>query len=120
MAIVYWWWVGRPALPRRLLAVTCAGIAVFGVVAVYQARPYLKVSHDYPTARRKILEVKRYSAGPRAFLAASSENRVWGYATASIRAGVKSRTGDALFPGATIFLHRAARTGRAVVHDDYA
>jgi hypothetical protein len=104
LAVVYWWWVGRPALPRRLLAVTCAGIAAFAVVAVYQARPYLKVSHDYPTARRKINEVKRYSSGPRALLAASSENRVWGSATASIRAGLTSKNESVLFPGATIFL----------------
>jgi hypothetical protein len=104
VAVVYWWWVGRPTLPHRLLAATCAGIAVFGLVAVYEARPYLKVSHDYPTARRTINEVKRYSAGPRAFLAASSENRVWGAATASIRSGLRSKNEGVLFPGATILL----------------
>ena len=55
-----------PLIPRRLLAVTLIGIAVLGVVAVYQARPYLKVAHDYPTAKRTIKEVKTYSAGPAA------------------------------------------------------
>src|SRR5207248_7487122 len=31
-------------VPRRLLAVSCVGIAALGLVTVYQARPYLKVS----------------------------------------------------------------------------
>ena len=55
-----------PLIPRRLLAVTCIGIAVLGAVAVYQARPYLKVASDYPTAKRTIKEVKTYSSGPAA------------------------------------------------------
>ena len=47
------------------------------MVAVFQARPYLKVAHDYPTAKRTLKEVENYSAGPGALLSASSENRVW-------------------------------------------
>ena len=76
---------GVGPIPRRLLAVTCIGIAILGVVAVYQARPYLQVSHDYPTAKRTIKQVKTYSAGPAALLAASSENRVWGGLTSGMR-----------------------------------
>ena len=43
-----------PLIPRRLLAVTLIGIAVLGVVTVYQARPYLKVAEEYPTAKRTL------------------------------------------------------------------
>ncbi|MCW3068204.1 MAG: hypothetical protein JWL67_829, partial [Solirubrobacterales bacterium] len=96
---------GRGALlPPRLLAVTCIGIATLGLVTIYQARPYLKISHDYPTAKRTIKEVKNYSAGPAALLAASSENRVWGGATSGMRAKVHSKNESVLFPGGLILL----------------
>src|SRR5664279_5789437 len=92
LAAVYWLLAGRPALPRRLVVVTCLGILFVGAVTIYQARPYLKISHDYPTAKRTIKEVKVYSAGPAAWLSASSENRVWGELTAGARAHVHSQT----------------------------
>lgn len=101
---VYWWLAGRPALPRRLLAITCIGIAVLGVVAIYEARPYLKVSSEYPTAKRTLKEVKNYSAGPAAWLSASSENRVWGEATAGARAHVHSKNESVFWPGGLILV----------------
>lgn len=103
VAAVWWWRAARPALPRELVAVTLIGMAVVGAVTVYEARPYLKVADEYPTARRTIREVKTYSAGPAAFLAASSENRVWGSATAFARERVHSKNESVLFPGLTIF-----------------
>jgi hypothetical protein len=90
------------ALPRNLVAITCIGIALCGVISVYQARPYLKVAADYPTAKRTLREVKNYSSGPWAFLAASSENRVWGGVTAGARAHIHSKNEDVFFPGAVI------------------
>jgi hypothetical protein len=90
------------ALPRNLVAITCVGIALCGVISVYQARPYLKVAAEYPTAKRTLKEVKNYSSGPWAFLAASSENRVWGSVTAGARAHVHSKNEDVFFPGAVI------------------
>jgi len=93
-----------PLIPRRLLAVSAIGIAVLGAVAVFQARPYLQVAHDYPTAKRTIKEVKTYSAGPAALLGASSENRVWGSVTAGLRAKVNSKNESVFFPGGLILL----------------
>jgi hypothetical protein len=96
---------GRGALiPRRLLAVTCIGIAVLGVVVVYQARPYLRVASLYPTAARTLKEVKNYSSGPASLLSASSENRIWGSITAPIREHVHSKNEDVFFPGLIIFV----------------
>jgi hypothetical protein len=92
------------ALPRDLVAITCAGIALCGVVTVYQARPYLKVAADYPTAKRALKEVETYSAGPWAWLAASSENRVWGGVTAGARSHVNSKNESVFFPGGAIFV----------------
>jgi hypothetical protein len=102
LAAIWWWRVKRPALPRNLVAITCIGITLCGVISVYQARPYLKVAADYPTAKRTVREVKNYSSGPWAFLAASSENRVWGGVTAGARAHVHSKNEDVYFPGAVI------------------
>src|SRR5271156_2959487 len=123
LVLVYWWrgrltpgaaWgstsprgqrSGRgPLVPRRLLAVTAIGIAVLGVVTVYQSRPYLKVAAEYPTAKRTIGEVETYSAGPAALLAASSENRVWGSVTAPMRAKVNSKNESVFFPGGLILV----------------
>jgi hypothetical protein len=104
LAAVYWWQAGRPPLPRRLVAITLAGIAVVGVVTIYQARPYLKIAHDYPTAKRTLREVKVYSAGPAAWLSASSENRVWGDLTAGVRKHVHSKNEQVLFPGGLLLV----------------
>jgi hypothetical protein len=93
-----------PLIPRRLLAVTLIGVATLGGVAVYQARPYLKVADEYPTAKRTIKEVKNYSAGPAALLAASSENRVWGGATSGLRAKVHSKNESVFFPGGVVLV----------------
>ncbi len=93
-----------PLVPRRLLAVTLIGIAVLGVVAIYQARPYLQVASHYPTARRTLKEVKTYSSGPAALLSASTENRVWGSVTSGARAHVHSKNEDVFFPGGAILV----------------
>jgi hypothetical protein len=93
-----------PLITGRLLAATLAGIAIVGVVGIYQARPYLKIAHNYPTAKRTLKEVKTYSAGPAAWLAASSENRVWGGITSGMRAKVHSKNESVLFPGGLILL----------------
>ena len=89
-------------IPRRLLAVTLIGMAVLGAVTVYQARPYLKVAEEYPTAKRTLAEVETYSAGPAALLSASSENRVWGEITEGMRAKVNSKNESVFFPGGLI------------------
>ncbi len=104
IVLVYWWHAGRPAPPRRLLAVTLIGIAVLGAVTVYQARPYLKVASEYPTAKRTLKEVETYSSGPAALLSASSENRVWGGVTSRMRAKVHSKNEDVFFPGGLILV----------------
>ncbi|HEX5851899.1 MAG TPA: hypothetical protein VFY36_02285 [Solirubrobacteraceae bacterium] len=93
-----------PLIPRRLLAVTLIGIATLGLVAIYEARPYLKVSAHYPTAKRTVKEVKNYSAGPAAWLSASTENRVWGSATSGMREHIHSKNESVLFPGGGILL----------------
>jgi hypothetical protein len=94
----------RPILPRRMIAVTLIGMAVVGTITIYEARPYLKVAKEYPTAKRTIREVKTYSSGPAAFLAASTENRVWASATSFAREDVHSKNESVLFPGLTIFV----------------
>lgn len=93
-----------PLIPRRLVAVTLIGMAVMGAVTVYQARPYLKVAEEYPTAKRTLREVENYSSGPAALLSASSENRVWGGITSGARAKVHSKNEDVFWPGGLILV----------------
>jgi hypothetical protein len=104
LAAFHWWRAGKPALPRTLVAITAIGVLLVGAVTVYEARPYLKVAHDYPTAKRTIREVENYSSGPAAWVSASSENRVWGGVTAGARAHVHSKNEDVFFPGGLIVL----------------
>jgi hypothetical protein len=89
---------------RALVLITCLGIALCGVVTVYEARPYLKVASEYPTAKRTLREVENYSSGPWALVSASSENRVWGTVTSGARAHVHSKNEDVFFPGLAIAL----------------
>jgi hypothetical protein len=89
---------------RALVLITCLGIALCGVVTVYEARPYLKVASEYPTAKRTLREVENYSSGPWALVSASSENRVWGSVTSGARAHVHSKNEDVFFPGLAIGL----------------
>jgi hypothetical protein len=91
-----------PLIPQRLLVVTIVGIAVLGIVTISQSVPYLQVAAKYPTAKRTIKEVRNYSSGPAALLAASSENRVWGGATSGLRARVHSKNESVFFPGGLI------------------
>jgi hypothetical protein len=93
-----------PLIPRRLLAVTLVGVAALGVVAIYEARPYLRVAEEYPTAKRTLKEVKTYSSGPAALLSASTENRVWGGVTSAARTHVHSKNEDVFFPGGLILV----------------
>jgi hypothetical protein len=123
LIVVYCWWRGRltpslsavgrdapdghtrgPLIPRRVLIVTIIGVAVLGLMVIYQSRPYLQVSNDYPSAARSIKEVKTYSAGPAALVSASSENRVWGSVTAGARAHVHSKNESVFFPGGVILV----------------
>jgi hypothetical protein len=102
LAALWWWRAKRPALPRKLAVVTCIGIALCGATTIYEARPYLKVAAEYPTAKRTLKEVENYSSGPWALLAASSENRVWGGVTAGARTHVHSKNEDVFFIGGII------------------
>jgi hypothetical protein len=123
LLVLFYWWRGRlhpgpawedsaersgasrgPLIPRRLLAVTLIGLAVLGAVTVYQARPYLKVAEEYPTAKRTLREVETYSAGPAAFLSASSESRIWGEITEGMRAKVSSKNESVFWPGGLILV----------------
>jgi hypothetical protein len=93
-----------PLITRHTLAVTAVGVLLVAAIGIYQARPYLRVSHDYPSAKRSLSEVKKYSAGPVALLSASSENRVWGGVTSGLRDTLSSNNESVLFAGGLILV----------------
>jgi hypothetical protein len=100
---VVWWRRGRPGLARPLVVATVGGVLLFGAVGGFQARPVLKVAHDYPQAKRSDFDISRYSAPPKAFLSAPPEDRVWGAVTKSIRNSLVTHNEQNQFPGLTIF-----------------
>jgi hypothetical protein len=104
IAAVVWLARGRPRLPRSLVAATLAGAVVFAGVGAFQARPLLRVSHDYPQAKRGGSEIAHFSAPLKAFVSAPVEDRVWGGPTASIRNSLKTQNEQNQFPGVTVAL----------------
>jgi hypothetical protein len=100
---VLWWRAGRPELPRKLLVATAVGGLLFAGVGLTQARPYLKISHQYDRAQRSSSDIRKYSAPPKAFVSAAPESRVWGGATKGVRDTLASPNEQDQFPGLTIF-----------------
>ena len=102
LAVVLWWRADRPELPRRLLVATAVGGLLFAGVGLTQARPYLKISHQYDRAQRSSEDIRKYSAPPKAFVSAAPESRVWGGATKGVRDTLPSPNEQNQFPGLTI------------------
>src|SRR5207244_2909057 len=57
---------------------------------------------QYDRAERSDSDIRKYSAPPKAFLAAAPENRVWGSATKGVRDTLASPNEQNQFPGLTI------------------
>ncbi|MEA2154963.1 MAG: hypothetical protein QOE11_1103 [Solirubrobacteraceae bacterium] len=100
--LVAWWRRGHQRPPRQVLVATAAGMLVFALVAGLLARPYMRVLHDHPEARRTLAEVAAFSGGPQKFLAASQDSRVWGAAAAPVRDTLSFIPEQTLFPGLAI------------------
>ena len=99
---VLWWRGGRPRPPDRVVAATAAGMLCLVVAAGLLARPYLRVLDNHPEAQRTIEDVAGFSGPPYEFLAAARSSRVWGDATAPLRAGLGAVPEMTLFPGLAI------------------
>jgi hypothetical protein len=89
---------------RVLVAATAAGVLVFGTVAAFQARPYLRVADHHPEARRTVAQVAEFSSPLRSFLAAPAESFLWKEPSLRARAPLPAPAEQVLFPGLTIGL----------------
>jgi len=114
VVIVLWWRRGHRRLAQGVLIASLIGITCYFAMGAFEARPYLKTSHDYPSAKRAISEIKSYSASPKAFLAAPYYNRIWSKPTQSIRYSLSSQNESVLFPGLTIFVLAMIGLGASV------
>ncbi len=101
-AFIIWLRRARPRLERRLVVATAVGMCMFGLVSIMQARPYFRVIHDHPEARRTTGVVAHFSPPLKGFLAAPEASFLWGDATAAVRKPLADVTEQTLFPGATI------------------
>jgi hypothetical protein len=104
IAVVVWLLRRRPRLDRGLVLATAAGICIFGLLSFVQARPYLRVIHDHPEARRTPAIVEFFSPPLKGFVAAPADSFLWGDATAAVRKRLSWPAEETLFPGATIAL----------------
>ncbi len=111
VAAILWLRAGRPAPPRRMLAAAAAGVVLLAGVSLALARPYVRVLHDHPEAKRSSVTVSRYSGPPRMFLTAPETSLIWGAATKPIRDGLHAIPEQTLFPGLIIVLLALAGLG---------
>jgi hypothetical protein len=102
--LIVWLRRARPRIERSLVVATALGMCVFAVASIMQARPYFRVIHDHPEARRTTDLVAHFSPPLKAFLAAPKASFLWGDATAGARNRLPDVTEQSLFPGATIVL----------------
>jgi hypothetical protein len=111
------WWGRRPrpGFDRRLVTATAAGVLAFAAVAVVLARPYLRVLHEHPEARRSASDVAGFSGPVWEFLVAPEANFVWGRATSGLRAQLEFVPEQTLLPGVAIVLLALAGLGAPVL-----
>jgi hypothetical protein len=104
LALALWLRRGRPRLPGRLLGATLGGGLLLAAVTAFMVRPYLAIVARDPSAVRDRSQLELFSAPPRGLLAAGSESRAWGEATAAIRETLPWAPEQALFPGVVAVL----------------
>jgi hypothetical protein len=97
------WLRRRPPLPKRLLFADGAGLAVFAVVAVVMALPYLEVVQRFPYVRRSWRDVAVASPPLRGFFVSPGHSVVWGAAHADARAALGYRGEVSLLPGFALY-----------------
>jgi hypothetical protein len=101
---VLWYRRGSPRVPRPVVRASVAGVCAFALVAVLQVRPYLRVVHDHPEAKRTAEQVSFFSPPPRAFLVAPGESWLWGGATAQRRSTLHEQVEENMFPGVAVLV----------------
>ncbi|MEQ4302291.1 hypothetical protein ABNF97_13005 [Plantactinospora sp. B6F1] len=92
----------RPPFGRRLLLADLAGGAVFSVVTILMALPYLEVVARHPAGRRTLAHVQMFSPPWRGFLTAPPENWLWGERHAAARASLSFAGEMTLLPGVVL------------------
>lgn len=102
VVLVLHWRKARP--PRRVLAVTGAGAAVFLAVGVLLAMPYQEVREDHPESKRRPATVAAFSGGLDQFVAAPEQNVIWGPVTEQVREDLGFVPEQTMFPGALVVL----------------
>src|SRR4029079_10307738 len=103
----------RKRPPRRILAASAAGIAVFATMGILLALPYPEVRDDHPESERTPETVAAFSGGPEMFLAASGLSTVWGPITEPVRDGLDFLPEQTLFPGLLVLVLAGLGLSRA-------
>ncbi|MFN2544275.1 MAG: hypothetical protein ABR600_06860 [Actinomycetota bacterium] len=104
VSAIRWFAAGRPAIGRRVVAASVAGLVMFAGWSAVQAQPYLRVLRDHPEAKRSVADVTFFSPPPRGLLAAPANDWIWGDATKDTRDGLPWAPEQTLFPGVVVVL----------------
>jgi hypothetical protein len=99
-----WFWRGRRPVRRAVWLSDLIGAAVFGVVSLLMARPYLQVVDEHPHARRGIDELGYYSPPLHGFLVGPAEARLWRGDPLGLGDTVLLPSEMTLLPGFTLLL----------------
>ena len=103
------------ARDRKTTVAFVGGAAVFAVVSLLLAAPYVATLRAHPEARRTQSEVRFFSPTKASVLAAASTSTLWGRTTAPFRERLRWPEEQTLFPGliAPALAAVGAVTGRA-------
>lgn len=104
MWAVRWLRAGRPRPAHGLVLASAGGMALFLVVSVVLALPFLKILKEHPESRRPPELVALYSPPPAGFLAAPDNNILWGGVTSVVRNELGWAPEMTLFPGLTVMI----------------
>jgi hypothetical protein len=106
LVTAHWLIKRRPRPDQTVLRASAGGIAVFLVVTVLVAVPYVQARQNLPEAKASAKTVAFYSPPLSGFISAPSFSYAWSAATAGPRAHLRGAATieQTLFPGATVFL----------------
>lgn len=103
-ALIGWWVTGRPRIDFRLLGANMIGLAVFGLVSLFMALPYLRVVADHPYARRTEADLAFLSPPLHSFFIAPAQSLPWGDSHAPLREAVTFVPEMTMLPGFVLII----------------
>jgi hypothetical protein len=104
VAVLGWLLRGRPRVPRAAIFANLGGGAVFAVITLLMARPYLQVVELFPYARRSAVLLQAYSPPFRGLFTGPPESLWWRDDHLGLQASLPTPAEMAVLPGFALYL----------------